>query len=193
MRDVIVEDIYIGNGVSEFIVQVMQVLLNSGDEMLVFVLDYLFWIAAVSFFSGKAVYYFCDEFFDWFSDFDDIRVKITFRTRGIVIINLNNLIGAVYFKEFLMEIVEIVRQYNFIIFVDEIYDKIFYDDVEYYLIASLVFDLLIIIFNGLSKTYRVVGFRQGWMVLNGSKKYVKGYIEGLEMLVLMRLCVNVFA
>lgn len=192
MCDVIVEDIYIGNGVLEFIVQVMQVLLNSGDEMLVFVLDYLFWIVVVLFFSGKVVYYFCDEFFDWFLDFDDICVKIMFCMCGIVIINLNNLIGVVYFKEFLMEIVEIVCQYNFIIFVDEIYDKIFYDDVEYYLIVLLVFDLLIIIFNGLLKMYCVVGFRQGWMVLNGLKKYVKGYIEGLEMLVLMCLCVNVF-
>lgn len=192
MCDVIVEDIYIGNGVLEFIVQVMQVLLNSGDEMLVFVLDYLLWIVVVLFFSGKVVYYFCDEFFDWFLDFDDICVKIMFCMCGIVIINLNNLIGVVYFKEFLMEIVEIVCQYNFIIFVDEIYDKIFYDDVEYYLIVLLVFDLLIIIFNGLLKMYCVVGFCQGWMVLNGLKKYVKGYIEGLEMLVLMCLCVNVF-
>ncbi len=191
MRDVTVEDIYIGNGVSELIVQAMQALLNSGDEMLVPAPDYPLWTAAVSLSSGKAVHYLCDESSDWFPDLDDIRAKITPRTRGIVIINPNNPTGAVYSKELLMEIVEIARQHNLIIFADEIYDKILYDDAEHHSIAPLAPDLLTITFNGLSKTYRVAGFRQGWMVLNGPKKHAKGYIEGLEMLASMRLCANV--
>ncbi len=180
-----------GNGVSELIVQAMQALLNSGDEMLVPAPDYPLWTAAVSLSSGKAVHYLCDESSDWFPDLDDIRAKITPRTRGIVIINPNNPTGAVYSKELLMEIVEIARQHNLIIFADEIYDKILYDDAEHHSIAPLAPDLLTITFNGLSKTYRVAGFRQGWMVLNGPKKHAKGYIEGLEMLASMRLCANV--
>ena len=191
MRDVTVEDIYIGNGVSELIVQAMQALLNSGDEMLVPAPDYPLWTAAVSLSSGKAVHYLCDESSDWFPDLDDIRAKITPRTRGIVIINPNNPTGAVYSKELLMEIVEIARQHNLIIFADEIYDKILYDAAQHHSIAALAPDLLTVTFNGLSKTYRVAGFRQGWMVLNGPKKHVKGYIEGLEMLASMRLCANV--
>lgn len=173
MRDVTVEDIYIGNGVSELIVQAMQALLNSGDEMLVPAPDYPLWTAAVSLSSGKAVHYLCDESSDWFPDLDDIRAKITPRTRGIVIINPNNPTGAVYSKELLMEIVEIARQHNLIIFADEIYDKILYDDAEHHSIAPLAPDLLTITFNGLSKTYRVAGFRQGWMVLNGPKNTPK--------------------
>lgn len=173
MRDVTVEDIYIGNGVSELIVQAMQALLNSGDEMLVPAPDYPLWTAAVSLSSGKAVHYICDESSDWFPDLDDIRAKITPRTRGIVIINPNNPTGAVYSKELLMEIVEIARQHNLIIFADEIYDKILYDDAEHHSIAAMAPDLLTITFNGLSKTYRVAGFRQGWMVLNGPKNTQK--------------------
>lgn len=133
----------------------------------------------------------CDEELGWFFDLDDICSKIILCICGIVIINLNNLIGVVYSKELLLEIVEIVCQNDLIIFVDEIYDKILYDEFQYYLIVVLVFDLLMVIFNGLFKIYCVVGFCQGWMVLNGLKKYVKGYIEGLEMLVFMCLCVNV--
>lgn len=191
MRDVTVEDIYIGNGVSELIVQAMQALLNSGDEMLVPAPDYPLWTAAVSLSSGKAVHYLCDEEADWFPDLDDIRSKITPRTRGIVIINPNNPTGAVYSKALLLEIVEIARQHNLIIFADEIYDKILYDEAQHHSIAALAPDLLTVTFNGLSKTYRVAGFRQGWMVLNGPKKHAKGYIEGLEMLASMRLCANV--
>ena len=191
MRDVTVEDIYIGNGVSELIVQAMQALLNSGDEMLVPAPDYPLWTAAVALSSGKAVHYLCDESSDWFPDLDDIRAKITPRTRGIVIINPNNPTGAVYSKELLMEVVEIARQHNLIIFADEIYDKILYDAAEHHSIAALAPDLFTITFNGLSKTYRVAGFRQGWMVLSGPKKHAKGYIEGLEMLASMRLCANV--
>lgn len=191
MRDVTVEDIYIGNGVSELIVQAMQALLNDGDEMLVPAPDYPLWTAAVSLSGGKAVHYMCDEQQGWFPDLDDIRRKISPRTRGIVIINPNNPTGAVYSKEILLEIVEIARQHNLIIFADEIYDKILYDDAQHHSIAAMAPDLLTVTFNGLSKTYRVAGFRQGWMVLNGPKKQAKGYIEGLNMLASMRLCANV--
>ncbi|MGG4749299.1 pyridoxal phosphate-dependent aminotransferase [Proteus mirabilis] len=191
MRDVTVEDIYIGNGVSELIVQAMQALLNDGDEMLVPAPDYPLWTAAVSLSGGNAVHYMCDEQQGWFPDLDDIRRKISLRTRGIVIINPNNPTGAVYSKEILLEIVEIARQHNLIIFADEIYDKILYDDAQHHSIAAMAPDLLTVTFNGLSKTYRVAGFRQGWMVLNGPKKQAKGYIEGLNMLASMRLCANV--
>lgn len=151
----------------------MQALLNSGDEMLVPAPDYPLWTAAVSLSSGKAVHYLCDESSDWFPDLDDIRAKITPRTRGIVIINPNNPTGAVYSKELLQEIVEIARQHNLIIFADEIYDKILYDEAQHHSIAALAPDLLTVTFNGLSKTYRVAGFRQGWMVLNGPKNMRK--------------------
>ncbi|OOQ51616.1 aminotransferase [Proteus mirabilis] len=191
MRDVTVEDIYIGNGVSELIVQAMQALLNDGDEMLVPAPDYPLWTAAVSLSGGNAVHYMCDEQQGWFPDLEDIRSKISPRTRGIVIINPNNPTGAVYSKEILLEIVEIARQHNLIIFADEIYDKILYDDAQHHSIAAMAPDLLTVTFNGLSKTYRVAGFRQGWMVLNGPKKQAKGYIEGLNMLASMRLCANV--
>ncbi|CDG18296.1 pyridoxal phosphate-dependent aminotransferase [Xenorhabdus doucetiae] len=191
MLDVTVEDIFIGNGVSELIVQSMQALLNTGDEMLVPAPDYPLWTAAVSLSSGNAVHYLCDEQQGWFPDLDDIRRKITPRTRGIVIINPNNPTGAVYSKDLLLEIVEIARQHNLIIFADEIYDKILYDDAQHHSIAALAPDLFTVTFNGLSKTYRVAGFRQGWMVLNGPKKQAKDYIEGLEMLASMRLCANV--
>lgn len=186
-----IEDIYIGNGVSELIVQSMQALLNTGDEMLVPAPDYPLWTAAISLSSGKAVHYMCDEGADWFPDLDDIKSKITKNTRGIVIINPNNPTGAVYSKELLSEIVAIARQHNLIIFSDEIYDKILYDDAQHHSIAALAPDLLTVTFNGLSKTYRVAGFRQGWMILNGPKGHAKGYIEGLEMLASMRLCANV--
>ncbi|MBG3128883.1 MULTISPECIES: pyridoxal phosphate-dependent aminotransferase [Proteus] len=191
MRDITVEDIYIGNGVSELIVQAMQALLNNGDEMLVPAPDYPLWTAAVSLSGGNAVHYMCDEQQGWFPDLDDIRSKITKNTRGIVIINPNNPTGAVYSKDILMEIVEIARQHDLIIFADEIYDKILYDDAEHHSIAAMAPDLLTVTFNGLSKTYRVAGFRQGWMVLNGPKKHAKSYIEGLNMLASMRLCANV--
>jgi alanine-synthesizing transaminase len=191
MLDITVEDVFIGNGVSELILQSMQALLNSGDEMLIPAPDYPLWTASVVLAGGNAVHYLCDEGAGWFPDLDDIRQKITPRTRGIVIINPNNPTGAVYSKELLMELVEIARQNNLIIFSDEIYDKILYDDKQHHSIAALAPDLLTLTFNGLSKTYRVAGFRQGWMVLNGPKKHAKGYIEGLEMLASMRLCANV--
>ncbi|MFL1800211.1 pyridoxal phosphate-dependent aminotransferase [Plesiomonas shigelloides] len=191
MMDATVEDIYIGNGVSELIVMAMQALLNNGDEILVPAPDYPLWTAAVSLSGGSAVHYMCDEDSGWFPDLDDIKRKITPRTKGIVIINPNNPTGAVYSKELLLEVVEIARQHNLVIFADEIYDKILYDHAVHHSIAALAPDLLTVTFNGLSKTYRVAGFRQGWMVLHGPKKHAKSYIEGLEMLASMRLCANV--
>ena len=170
MRDVTVEDIYIGNGVSELIVQAMQALLNSGDEMLVPAPDYPLWTAAVSLSSGKAVHYLCDESADWFPDLDDIRAKITPRTRGIVIINPNNPTGAVYSKELLLEIVELARQHNLIIFADEIYDKILYDAAQHHSIAALAPDLLTVTFNGLSKNLPRRRFPSG---LDGAERAEK--------------------
>lgn len=191
MRDMDVEDVYIGNGVSELIVMAMQALLNSGDEILIPAPDYPLWTAAATLANGKAVHYLCDEQAGWLPDIEDIRKKITPRTRGIVVINPNNPTGAVYSKDVLLEIAELARQHGLIIFADEIYDKILYDGAVHYSMGTLATDLLTVTFNGLSKTYRVAGFRQGWMVLHGPKKHAKGYIEGLEMLASMRLCANV--
>ncbi|MCQ1059404.1 pyridoxal phosphate-dependent aminotransferase [Photobacterium sp. DNB23_23_1] len=191
MLDLDVEDVYIGNGVSELIVMAMQALLNNNDEMLVPSPDYPLWTAAVSLSGGKAVHYTCDEQSDWYPDLDDIRSKITPNTRGIVLINPNNPTGAVYSRDFLLEVVEIARQHKLIIFADEIYDKILYEGAQHTSIAPLAEDVFCVTFNGLSKSYRVCGFRAGWMVLSGPKHMAKSYIEGLEMLSSMRLCANV--
>ncbi|WEM41512.1 pyridoxal phosphate-dependent aminotransferase [Photobacterium sp. DA100] len=191
MLDLDVEDVYIGNGVSELIVMAMQALLNNNDEMLVPAPDYPLWTAAVSLSGGKAVHYTCDEQADWYPDLDDIRSKITPNTRGIVLINPNNPTGAVYSRDFLLEVVEIARQHKLIIFADEIYDKILYEGAQHTSIAPLADDVFCVTFNGLSKSYRVCGFRAGWMVLSGPKHLAKSYIEGLEMLSSMRLCANV--
>ena len=191
IRSVTVNDVYIGNGVSELITMAMQALLNDGDEVLIPMPDYPLWTAAATLAGGKAVHYLCDEQADWFPDVKDIKSKVTSRTKAIVIINPNNPTGAVYSKELLLDIVEVARQNNLIIFADEIYDKILYDGAVHHHIAALAPDLLTVTFNGLSKAYRVAGFRQGWMILNGPKKHAKGYIEGLDMLASMRLCANV--
>ena len=191
IRSVTVNDVYIGNGVSELITMTMQALLNDGDEVLIPMPDYPLWTAAATLAGGKAVHYLCDEQADWFPDIEDIKSKVTSRTKAIVVINPNNPTGAVYSKELLLEIVEVARQNNLIIFADEIYDKILYDGAVHHHIAALAPDLLTVTFNGLSKAYRVAGFRQGWMILNGPKKHAKGYIEGLDMLASMRLCANV--
>ena len=191
IRSVTVNDVYIGNGVSELITMAMQALLNDGDEVLIPMPDYPLWTAAATLAGGKAVHYLCDEQADWFPDVEDIKSKVTSRTKAIVVINPNNPTGAVYSKELLLEIVEVARQNNLIIFADEIYDKILYDGAVHHHIAALAPDLLTVTFNGLSKAYRVAGFRQGWMILNGPKKHAKGYIEGLDMLASMRLCANV--
>lgn len=186
-----VEDVYIGNGVSELIVMAMQALLDNGDEMLVPAPDYPLWTAGVSLSGGKAVHYLCDEESDWYPDLDDIKAKITPRTRGIVLINPNNPTGAVYSRDFLLQIVEIARQHNLIIFADEIYDKVLYDGATHTSISTLADDVLMVTFNGISKAYRVCGFRGGWMFLTGPKHIAKGYIDGLDMLSSMRLCANV--
>ncbi|WP_299013517.1 pyridoxal phosphate-dependent aminotransferase [uncultured Photobacterium sp.] len=191
MLDLDVEDVYIGNGVSELIMMSMQALLNNNDEMLVPAPDYPLWTAAVSLSGGKAVHYICDEEADWYPDLDDIRKKITPNTRGIVLINPNNPTGAVYSRDFLLDIVEIARQNKLIIFADEIYDKILYEGAQHTSIAALAPDVFCVTFNGLSKSYRVCGFRSGWMILSGPRQLAKGYIEGLEMLSSMRLCANV--
>lgn len=191
IRSVTVNDVYIGNGVSELITMAMQALLNDGDEVLIPMPDYPLWTAAATLAGGKAVHYLCDEQADWFPDVEDIKSKVTSRTKAIVVINPNNPTGAVYSKELLLEIAEVARQNNLIIFADEIYDKILYDGTVHHHIAALAPDLLTVTFNGLSKAYRVAGFRQGWMILNGPKKHAKGYIEGLDMLASMRLCANV--
>ncbi|KEA62836.1 Aspartate aminotransferase [Marinobacterium lacunae] len=191
IANVAIDDIYIGNGVSELIVMAMQGLLNDNDEMLIPAPDYPLWTAAVSLAGGNAVHYICDEQSDWFPDIDDIRSKITERTRGIVVINPNNPTGALYPPELLEQIVELAREHKLIIFADEIYDKILYDGAEHTSLASLAEDVLCLTFNGLSKTYRAAGFRSGWVIVSGPKHQARDYIEGLDMLANMRLCANV--
>ncbi len=186
-----INDIYLGNGASELIVMSMQALLDNDDEILIPAPDYPLWTASVCLAGGKAVHYLCDEASDWYPDLEDIKSKITERTRGIVIINPNNPTGAVYPVEVLEGIIEIARQHRLIIFSDEIYDKILYDDAKHVSTASLANDVLFITYNGLSKAYRVAGFRAGWMVISGAKHRAGDYIEGIELLASMRLCSNV--
>lgn len=191
VRNVEIDDIYIGNGVSELVVLALQGLLNNNDEVLIPAPDFPLWSAAVNLCGGKPVHYRCDESADWFPDLDDIRAKISSRTKAIVVINPNNPTGAVYSKELLTELIEIARSRDLVIFSDEIYDKILFDDAVHVPLASLAEDLLIVTFNGLSKTYRVAGFRTGWMVVSGAKHRAGDYIEGLDILASMRLCSNV--
>lgn len=186
-----IDDIFLGNGASELIVMAMQALLNNGDEILVPAPDYPLWTAAVNLAGGKARHYLCDEESDWFPDITDIKSKISDKTRGIVVINPNNPTGSVYSKDVLEQIVQLAREHNLIIFADEIYSKILYDDAEFIPMGRLAQDVLCVSFNGLSKAYRLAGFRSGWMVISGAKHRAKGYIEGLEMLSSMRLCANV--
>lgn len=186
-----IDDIYLGNGVSELIVMAMQALLNNGDEVLVPAPDYPLWTAAVSLGGGNPIHYVCDEQADWFPDIADIESRITSKTRAIVIINPNNPTGAVYSPELLLDIIRVARKHKLIIFADEIYSKILYDDAVHTPIASLCDDLFIVTFNGLSKSYRLAGFRSGWMILSGAKEKAANYIEGLEILSNMRLCANV--
>ena len=193
IKGVGMNDIYTGNGVSELIVMVMQGLLNNGDEVLVPSPDYPLWTAAVTLSGGNAVHYICDERSDWNPDINDMRSKITDKTKAVVLINPNNPTGAVYPKELLMQIADLAREHELIIFSDEIYDRLLMDGVEHTSIASLCPDLFCITFNGLSKSHMVAGYRCGWMVLSGDKSRVSGYIEGLNMLSSMRLCSNVQA
>ncbi len=188
-----IEDIYLGNGVSELIVMSMQGLLDNGDEVLVPMPDYPLWTAAVSLAGGKAVHYVCDEAADWYPDLADMESKVTSRTKAIVLINPNNPTGALYPKEILEGIIDIARRHELIIFSDEIYDRMVFDGAVHIPIATLAPDLFVVTMNGLSKSHRICGFRVGWMVLSGPKKHVKGYIEGLNMLSNMRLCSNVLA
>jgi len=188
---VTLDDIFIGNGVSELIVMVMQGLLNDGDEVLVPAPDYPLWTAAVSLASGKPRHYLCDEGAGWLPDLDDIRSKITPNTRALVVINPNNPTGALYPVELLRELVEIARQNELIVFADEIYDKTLFDGEKHISIASLADDVLFVTFNGLSKNYRACGYRSGWMIVSGDKRHAQDYIEGLNILASMRLCANV--
>ncbi|RRD31348.1 pyridoxal phosphate-dependent aminotransferase [Streptococcus minor] len=191
--DVDVNDIYIGNGVSELIPMALQALLENDDEVLVPMPDYPLWTACVSLSGGKAVHYICDESANWYPDIEDIKSKISPRTKAIVVINPNNPTGALYPQEVLEELVEIARQNNLIIMADEIYDRLVMDGGEHVAIASLAPDVFCVSMNGLSKSHRIAGFRVGWMVLSGPKSHVKGYIEGINMLSNMRLCSNVLA
>jgi len=185
------DDIYIGNGASELIVMAMQGLLNNGDEVLVPAPDYPLWTAAVSLGGGRARHYVCDEGAGWLPDLDDIRSKITANTRALVIINPNNPTGALYPDALLLELIEIARQHQLIVFADEIYDKILYDGATHTSIASLADDVLFVTLNGLSKNYRACGYRAGWMVVSGEKRHAADYIAGLDILASMRLCSNV--
>jgi alanine-synthesizing transaminase len=191
IKGVTLEDIYLGNGVSELIVMTMQGLLNNGDEVLVPTPDYPLWTAAVSLSGGTARHYICDEQSDWLPDIADIRSKITPSTRAIVIINPNNPTGALYPPSVLAEIVELARTHQLIIYADEIYDKVLFDGRAHTAIASLAEDVLCITFGGLSKNYRACGYRAGWMIISGEKKHAVDYIEGLTILASMRLCSNV--
>jgi alanine-synthesizing transaminase len=185
-----VDDVYLGNGASELIVMSLNALLDTGDEVLVPAPDYPLWTAAVSLSGGRPVHYRCDEQADWFPDIDDMRTKITPRTRGIVVINPNNPTGALYPSELLLQIVELARQHQLIVFADEIYDKTLYDGHSHTSIAALADDVLFVTFNGLSKNYRSCGYRAGWMIVSGDKRHAGDYIEGLNMLASMRLCAN---
>lgn len=188
-----VNDVYLGNGASELIVMSMQALLNEGDEMLVPMPDYPLWTASVNLSGGKAVHYRCDEENQWYPDLADMEAKITPQTRGIVVINPNNPTGSVYPRAILEQIVQLARKYDLILFADEIYDKIVYDGIEHISLATLCPDLLCLTFNGLSKSYRIAGFRSGWLLVSGNKARASDYIEGLNMLASMRLCANVQA
>ena len=186
-----IDDITIGNGVSELIVMSLQGLLNNGDEVLIPAPDYPLWTAATHLSGGRAVHYRCDEDNGWFPDVADIEAKITDRTRALVVINPNNPTGAVYSRESLQQLVEVARRHDLVVMADEIYDKILYDEAEHTSIASLADDVLFVTMNGLSKTYRVAGFRSGWMTVSGAKNRASEYIEALRLLSSMRLCANV--
>jgi Aspartate/tyrosine/aromatic aminotransferase len=185
-----IDDIFLGNGVSELIVMANQALLNDGDEVLVPSPDYPLWTAAVNLAGGNAVHYLCDEQSDWFPDLNDIRQKITAKTRAIVIINPNNPTGAVYSRELLEQIAVLAREHNLVIFADEIYSKIIYDDAEFIPMGQIAQDVICVTFNGLSKSYRLAGFRSGWLILSGAKERASDFMKGIEMLASMRLCAN---
>jgi alanine-synthesizing transaminase len=190
IEDIVVDDIIMGNGVSELIVMAMQALLNIGDEILIPAPDYPLWTASVSISRGTPVHYRCNEADDWQPDLEDIESKITEKTKGIVIINPNNPTGAVYSEQTLKKLVSIAEKHNLVVFADEIYDRILYDNAVHIPLSSLVTETLCLTFNGLSKTYRLAGFRSGWMLMTGAKDKAKSYFEGMEMIASMRLCAN---
>jgi alanine-synthesizing transaminase len=191
IQGVTIDEIFVGNGASELIVMAMQVLLNTGDEVLVPAPDYPLWTAAVTLGGGTARHYLCDEGAGWMPDLADIRSKITANTRALVLINPNNPTGAVYPEPVLRELVEIARQHKLVVFADEIYDKTLYDGAEHTSIASLADDIVFVTMNGLSKNYRACGYRAGWMIVSGAKRAARDYIDGLGILASMRLCSNV--
>ena len=191
IMDITEEDIYIGNGASELISFCMQSLLNDGDEILIPSPDYPLWTASACLAGGKAVHYICDEKSNWYPDIEDIKSKITSNTKGIVVINPNNPTGSVYPKSVLEEIVKVAVENQLVIFSDEIYDHIIYDDVPFQHMAGLTTDTLVVTINGLSKSHRIPGFRVGWMVLSGNRACAKDYIEGIDILTSLRLCANV--
>ena len=191
IKGVTLDDIYLGNGASELIVMATNGLLDNGDELLLPAPDYPLWTAAASLSGGTPVHYLCDESRGWMPDLDDIRSKITPRTKGIVVINPNNPTGALYSDAVLLEIVAIAREHGLVIFADEVYDKVLYDGVRHTPIAALSQDVLTLTFNSLSKSYRSCGYRAGWMIVSGDKRHAQDYIDGLNMLSNMRLCSNV--
>ena len=191
IKNVEVDDIILGNGVSELIVMAMQGLINNDDEVLIPKPDYPLWTAAATLAGGKPVHYTCDESANWFPDINDIKSKITSKTRAILVINPNNPTGALYSDELLEQIIEVARTNNLIVFADEIYDKVLYDGKKHTSIASLADDILFVTLNGLSKNYRACGYRAGWLVVSGNKLQGKDYLEGLNILASMRLCANV--
>jgi len=186
-----VDDVYLGNGVSELITMTMQALLDQGDEVLIPAPDYPLWTAMTSLAGGTPVHYVCDEENGWQPDLEDIRSKITPNTKAIVIINPNNPTGAVYSRDVVAGLVQIARENSLLVLSDEIYDRILFDDAEHVSTASLAPDLLCLTFNGLSKTYRVAGYRSGWLVITGPKKHAAGFLEGIQLLASTRLCANV--
>ncbi|PWG60692.1 aminotransferase class I/II-fold pyridoxal phosphate-dependent enzyme [Bifidobacterium catulorum] len=191
LPNVSIEDIYTGNGVSELINLSMSALLDNGDEVLIPSPDYPLWTACVNLAGGTAVHYLCDEQAEWYPDIDDMRVKITDRTKAIVVINPNNPTGALYPREVLQQIVDLAREHQLMIFSDEIYDRLVMDGMQHISIASLAPDLFCVTFSGLSKSHMIAGYRVGWMVLSGNKNVARDYIEGINMLTNMRICSNV--
>ncbi|MBD0743416.1 pyridoxal phosphate-dependent aminotransferase [Streptomyces sp. CBMA152] len=190
LPDVTVDDVFLGNGVSELISMAVQALLEDGDEVLIPAPDYPLWTAVTTLAGGRPVHYLCDESAEWYPDLDDMAAKITDRTKAVVIINPNNPTGAVYPKEIIEGILDLARRHHLMVLADEIYDQIVYDDAVAHTAAALAPDLVVLTFSGLSKTYRVAGFRSGWMVVTGPKRHAKNYLEGLTMLASMRLCPN---
>jgi alanine-synthesizing transaminase len=191
IADVGEDDVFLGNGVSELVQMSVQALVDDGDEVLIPAPDFPLWTAVTTLAGGKAVHYLCDESADWLPDLDDIATKITSRTKALVIINPNNPTGAVYPRELLEGMLDLARRHQLMVFADEVYDKILYDDAVHHSVAGLAPDVLCLAFSGLSKAYRVAGFRSGWLVVTGPKHHARSYLEGLTMLASMRLCPNV--